>query len=134
MTATDERLLDNQITPLGGAFAARIDGVTCGRSLRAARTPQALRRALAEHKVLVFPGQHLSPDELIAAGRLFGELTLAHPVMPPIDAEHPEVLEIDATRSRTDPALPGRVGERHVAHRRVVHARPAARARCSPAW
>ncbi len=62
-----------------------------------------LRRALAEHKVLVFPGQHLSPDELIAAGRLFGELTLAHPVMPPIDPEHPEVLEIDATRSRTDP-------------------------------
>ena len=43
------------------------------------------------------------PDELVAAGRLFGELTLAHPVMPPIDAEHPEVLEIDATRSRTDP-------------------------------
>jgi len=53
--------------------------------------------------VLVLPGQHLTPDELVAAGRLFGDLTPAHPVMPPLDAAHPEVLEIDATRSRQDP-------------------------------
>jgi alpha-ketoglutarate-dependent taurine dioxygenase len=92
-----------ELTRLGSAFAARVDGL----DLRAITSDSAqavgLRRALATDKVLVFPGQHLSPDELIAAGRLFGTLTLAHPVMPPIDAAHPEVLEIDATRSRTDP-------------------------------
>ena len=91
------------LTRLGGAFSARADGLELRAVVPGSGDAAELRRALGEHKVLVFPGQHLSPDELIRAGRLFGELTLAHPVMPPIDADHPEVLEIDATRSRTDP-------------------------------
>ena len=78
-------------------------GWRCGTIGAGSPRAAELRELLAEHKVLVVPEQHLSPDELVAAGRLFGTLTLAHPVMPPIDAEHPEVLEIDATRSRTDP-------------------------------
>ena len=92
-----------ELTRLGGAFAARVDGLDLRAVAAESDQTGELRRALADHKVLVFPDQHLSPDELVAAGRLFGELTLAHPVMPPIDADHPEVLEIDATRSRTDP-------------------------------
>jgi alpha-ketoglutarate-dependent taurine dioxygenase len=87
------------ITPLGAAFAARVEGV---RLADAEAVAADLRRALATHKVLVFPGQDLTPDELVGAGRLFGTLTPAHPVLPPLDADHPEVLEIDATRSRLD--------------------------------
>jgi taurine dioxygenase len=100
MATTDQV---SHLTRLGGAFAARIDDVDLRSVALGSAGAAQLRRRLAEHKVLVFPAQHLSPDELIAAGRLFGTLTLAHPVMPPIDAAHPEVLEIDATRSRTDP-------------------------------
>ena len=87
------------ITPLGAGFAARVDDV---RLSDAEHVAADLRHALATHKVLVFPSQHLTPDELVRAGRLFGPLTPAHPVLPPLDADHPEVLEIDATRSRTD--------------------------------
>ena len=90
------------VIPLSGTFAAQVDGVRLGASVDAA-TADALRAALAEHKVLVFGDQHLTPDELVAAGRLFGDLTVAHPVLPPLDAQHPEVLEVDATRSRLDP-------------------------------
>ena len=87
------------VTPLGAGFAARVDDV---RLADAEHVAADLRHALATHKVLVFPSQHLTPDELVRAGRLFGPLTPAHPVLPPLDADHPEVLEIDATRSRTD--------------------------------
>ena len=92
----------SEVTRLTGRFAARLDGLDLRAVMPGSATAKRLQHLLAEHKVLVLPGQHLSPDELTAAGRLFGELTRAHPVMPPIDAAHPEVLEIDATRSRTD--------------------------------
>ena len=91
------------LTALTGSFAARLDGVDLRSVAPNSREAAHLRGLLANHKVLVLPDQHLSPDELTAAGRLFGDLTLAHPVMPPLDDAHPEVLEIDATRSRTDP-------------------------------
>jgi taurine dioxygenase len=64
----------------------------------------ALRRLLVERKVLVVREQHLSPEALRDIGRRLGPLTPAHPAMPPIDPSLPEVLEIDATRSRLDPA------------------------------
>lgn len=89
------------LVPLTGTFAAEVVGLDLRQPLGELATE--LSRALAEHKVLVFRGQHLSPTELVALGRQLGELTDAHPVLPPLDAEHPEVLEIDAIRSRTDP-------------------------------
>jgi taurine dioxygenase len=90
------------ITPLGGTFAAEVGGLDLARPL-GDRTVLDLHHALAEHKLLVFRGQHLSPTELVALGRQLGDLTAAHPVLPPLDEDHPEVLEIDATRSRQDP-------------------------------
>lgn len=89
------------ITALGGNFAARVDGLRICDA--AVHVGDQLRQALATHKVLVLPNQRLTPDELVTAGRLFGDLTAAHPVLPPLSADLPEVLEIDATRSRTDP-------------------------------
>ncbi len=90
------------LTPLGGTFAVQIEALHLGQPLDGA-TVHALHAALAEHKVLVFRDQNLTPDQLVALGRQLGELTAAHPVLPPIDADHPELLEIDATRSREDP-------------------------------
>ncbi|MBA2282338.1 MAG: TauD/TfdA family dioxygenase [Actinomycetota bacterium] len=91
-----------ELTPLTGTIGSAVRGVRLADAVEGA-TVAALRATLVDRKVLVFPGQHLDPDELVRAGRLFGELTPAHPVLPPLDGAHPEVLEIDATRSRTDP-------------------------------
>ena len=90
------------LTPLSGTFAARVDDVHLPSIRGNDRLERELRAALARHKVLVFPAQHLDPDGLVAAGRVFGPLTAAHPVLPPLDPAHPEVLEVDATRSRLD--------------------------------
>ena len=48
--------------------------------------------------MVFFPGQHLSPDEHVAFGRYFGELTPAHPVIPSVDG-YPELFEIDYQRT-----------------------------------
>lgn len=87
--------------PLTGSIGAEVEGVHL-KDLDDATTA-AVRALLVERKVLVFRDQHLAAGELRDAGRRFGELTPAHPAMPPISPELPEVLEIDATRSRTDP-------------------------------
>ena len=89
------------LTPLTGTIGSRVDGVDIAAALDDA-TVDALRAALVDRKVLVLPAQHPTPDVLVAFGRRFGELTPAHPVLPPLDDAHPEVLEIDATRSRLD--------------------------------
>jgi alpha-ketoglutarate-dependent sulfate ester dioxygenase len=85
---------------LSGTIGTAVDGL----DLRTVdgEVVAELRRLLVDRKVLFFPAQHLSPAELVAFGARFGELTPAHPVMPSLDG-YPEVLEIDATRSRLDP-------------------------------
>ena len=104
MTSTDGPVRHRRIeaTPLGDAFAVRLEGLAL-RDIGAG-SPRAaeLRALLVDRKVLVFPDQHLTAEQLRAAGAAFGELTAAHPAMPPITDDLPEVLEIDATRSRTD--------------------------------
>ena len=100
MTATEPRqALD--VTRLSGTIGAVVRGLDL-REPPSPATAAAIRAALVEHKVVFLPGQHLEPAQLVALGRAFGELTLAHPVMPGLDG-HPEVLEVDATRSRQDP-------------------------------
>lgn len=86
--------------PLSGTIGAVVQGLDL-RTIDGT-TVTELRRLLVDRKVLFFPEQHLSPAELVAFGARFGELTPAHPVMPSMPGQ-PEVLEVDATRSRTDP-------------------------------
>ena len=77
----------------------------------------AIRHALLEHKVIFFHSQdHLTDAEQAGFGRLFGELTAAHPTVPGT-AQEPHVLELDAQA--------GGQGQR-LAHRRHLR-RPAAR-------
>jgi taurine dioxygenase len=49
---------------------------------------------LMEHQVLFFPGQHLTPEQHIAFGRLFGKLE-AHPNLA-LGGERPEFFELRA--------------------------------------
>jgi alpha-ketoglutarate-dependent taurine dioxygenase len=88
-------------TPLTTSIGSEVHGV----DLVSASAPDfaALRWLLVERKVLVLRQQHLRPETLRDVGRQFGPLTAAHPAMPPIAPTLPEVLEIDATRSRVDP-------------------------------
>ena len=58
-------------------------------------TIHALEQALAEHGVLFFRGQSMTPDQHKALGRRFGELHL-HPAYPDILEGHPEIMVIKA--------------------------------------
>ena len=89
------------VEPLSGTIGARIEGID-GRNGLSPTEADAIRAALLDRKVVFLPAQHLTPSELVAFGQSFGELTPAHPVMPGLDG-YPEVLEVDATRSREDP-------------------------------
>ncbi len=58
-------------------------------------TRSALERALAEHCVLFFRDQSLTPEAQKALGRRFGKLHL-HPAFPDILDGHPEIMVIRA--------------------------------------
>jgi taurine dioxygenase len=81
--------------PLTPTLGARVTGV----DLNDVVSPEAgapLRAALVEHKVLVFPGQSLTPTAHRAFAAALGEPTPAHPVVPGLDADHPEIYVLDA--------------------------------------
>jgi alpha-ketoglutarate-dependent taurine dioxygenase len=85
------------VTPVIGA---EIHGLDLSKPLGAGAVAQ-IRAALGRHLVLFFPGQELSPDQHAAFGRQFGDLTEAHPIMPALDADHPEVLPIDSRHNKS---------------------------------
>lgn len=62
-----------EIQPVGYALGARVSGVDLSRPL-APDVLQQIKAAWIRHLVLVFPGQQLDPDSLIAFTRHFGEL------------------------------------------------------------
>ncbi|MEE3331196.1 MAG: TauD/TfdA family dioxygenase [Myxococcota bacterium] len=80
------------VTRLSGSLGAEVRGI----SLAAANADdaEAIQTLLTEHLVLFFPEQHLTPDEHITFGRLFGELE-AHPNLA-LGAERPEFFELQA--------------------------------------
>jgi taurine dioxygenase len=86
-----------KLTPTCGAevagidLAQRLDDTQIG----------SLHEALAEHGVLFFRDQQLTPEQQKAFGRRFGELHL-HPAWPRLVPGHPEIMEIytDANSKR----------------------------------
>ena len=90
--------VDLDVRPLSGVIGAEIRGVDLTTDLSDG-TVAAIREQLLRHRVIFFPQQHLTPEQHSAFGSRFGELTPAHPVIPGIDG-HPEVFEIDYTKSR----------------------------------
>jgi len=90
--ATAQDLGSLEVTRLSGSLGAEIRGIR----LAEAGPPDAeqIESLLAEHLVLFFPDQHLTPDEHVAFGRLFGKLE-AHPNLS-MDTERPEFFELRA--------------------------------------
>jgi taurine dioxygenase len=62
-----------QVQPVGYALGATVTGVDLSRPLSKEEIQQ-IQAAWTKHLVLVFPGQQLDPDTLIAFTRHFGEL------------------------------------------------------------
>ena len=65
-----------QITPTGAALGADVTGVDL-RQLDP-KTTEAIHQAWLAHEVLLFRGQHLTDDDLIAFSRRFGKIGRAH--------------------------------------------------------
>lgn len=92
------------VEKLGSRIGARIDGVKLGGDLDQA-TVAEIRRALLEHKVVFFGGQHdLTDEEQHAFARLMGKPVGHHalkqedaPLITPLDSEYAK-----ATRWHTD--------------------------------
>ena len=89
-TAPLARSLD--VTRLSGSLGAEIRGIALNQA--GPSDAEQILSLLMEHQVLFFPGQHLSPDEHIAFGRLFGKLE-AHPNLA-LGGERPEFFELRA--------------------------------------
>jgi taurine dioxygenase len=83
------------LDPLTGAIGAEVRGVDLADL--ADTTFTALRTALAEHLVLLFPDQHLTPDEHRAFALRFGEAEI-HPFIPKLDDQHQEIVVLDSDR------------------------------------
>jgi taurine dioxygenase len=86
---------DVDITRLSPALGAEVRGV----ALAGADQPlvDRITTLLNEHMVLFFPDQHLSVDDHVALGRLFGELE-AHPHLKNAFTDHPEIFELAASK------------------------------------
>jgi len=98
------------VTLLSGTIGAEIRGVDLTSPLDAA-TVDAIRRVWLARRVVFFPGQHLDSSQHLAFASQFGEPTEGHPVVPGLK-DHPEVFEIDYTRSRELYASSGDVSTR----------------------
>ncbi len=77
-----------------GHCGAEVRGIDLSRPL-GAEVADVLSNALAEHCVLFFRGQSMTPVQQKALGRNFGELHI-HPAWPRLVDGHPEIMEIYA--------------------------------------
>src|SRR5260370_15134794 len=82
----------DKLTPIIGG---EIGGIDLAEPL-GNRQIDELHRALAENLVIFFRDQHLSQEQHLAFGRLFGDLHL-HPAAP-AEPRHPELMVIHADK------------------------------------
>ena len=93
-SAPYETISVDKLTPIIGA---EIDGIDLGKPL-SNRQQDELHRALAENLVIFFRDQHITPDQHLAFGRLFGDLHV-HPAAPH-EKGLPELMIIHADKDR----------------------------------
>jgi len=87
-----ETVAIDKLTPIIGA---EVGGVDLARPL-GNRTVDEIHRALAENSVIFFRDQHLTPEQHLGFGRLFGELHI-HPAAPH-EPGQPELMIIHADK------------------------------------
>ncbi len=78
------------VNPLSGSLGAEIRGLDLADVDPAEFA--AIQSAFLEHHVLAFRDQKLTPEQQIAFGRRWGELSI-HPIVPHLDG-HPEIVPI----------------------------------------
>ncbi len=89
---TDATTHELDVRPIGGALGAEIRGVDLNRLDESDR--QAIRAAFADHLVLFFPDQDLTPDGHRDFASMWGELEVV-PALRKLDDEHPEIVVLD---------------------------------------
>jgi taurine dioxygenase len=82
------------IRPQSGYIGAEIHGVDLSRPLEPAVLAE-IRATLLKWKVIFFRDQDLTQAQHIAFGSQFGTVTPAHPTLPAVFPEHPEILLLD---------------------------------------
>jgi taurine dioxygenase len=85
------------VQPVAGRIGAEISGLDISQPL----DPQSvtvIQQALDTWKVVFFRGQHLDHAAQIAFGRLFGDLTYAHPHDDAPPEAYPEIYTVDSRR------------------------------------
>lgn len=84
------------IRQAGPRFGAEVTGIDLTAGVDE-RTAEGLRQAFRDHKVLVFRGQHLTPDQHVEAVRIFAE-PFDHPTAVK-DPAHPLVYPYNVQRT-----------------------------------
>lgn len=82
---------------VAGRIGAEIVGVDLSADLSNDIISE-IRKALVQYKVIFFRRQQLDTDGQIAFARRFGEVTTAHPTLPPL-SEYPAVLDLDSSKT-----------------------------------
>jgi taurine dioxygenase len=86
------------IEPIAGSLGARVHGVDFSQDLSNSEAADVYAAFLA-HKVLVFDGPVLSPEQQLHAARVFGEPDI-YPFIKGLP-DHPEIIEILKTEKDT---------------------------------
>jgi taurine dioxygenase len=86
------------VRPMSGHIGAEIFGVDLSTPLDPAVVAE-IRAALLRWKVVFFRDQDITQAQHIAFGRLFGEVTPAHPTLPAAFPEYPEILQLGGSSS-----------------------------------
>jgi taurine dioxygenase len=87
--------VDLDVRPMSGHIGAEILGVDLAAALDPA-VVAAIRATLLRWKVVFFRDQDITQAQHVAFGRLFGDVTPAHPTLPAAFPEHPEILLLGA--------------------------------------
>jgi taurine dioxygenase len=95
MSLTTETSLD--VRPMSGHIGAEIFGVDLSEPLDEA-VVAGIRATLLRWKVVFFRDQHITQAQHIGFGRRFGEVTPAHPTLPAVFDDYPEILLLDTER------------------------------------
>jgi len=82
------------VRPIAGHIGAEIHGVDLTKPLDAA-TVRAIRDTLLKWKVVFFREQFITQAQHLAFTKHFGEPTPAHPTLPAVFADFPEILQLD---------------------------------------
>src|SRR5437868_15373173 len=87
-----------QVHPMSGHTGAEIRGVDLSQPLE----PQVvaeIRQALLQWKVVFFHDQDITQEQHVTFGECFGRVTPAHPTLPAVFPDRPEILLLDNRRS-----------------------------------